>query len=235
MTLRGSLRPTQEELDEALKQERGTYASQRMTLGVEFGTKKAKKVIADQTVNAINVRKPGETAPVVDAAQQAVLDDLNVKTEGMMTVEERQQEADKSKPRPDANLSADTPADVYPIQRLVGEDELGLVRVMDWQSAMKKGENVKLRMRYVAHRLRKVATGKDTTALKLLKYLNVMLTWYAALEPARGVKKVPFKDKLLEKVDAPGAILESLRKNFTDGRYVCSLTLLSSHVILQHS
>ena len=194
-----------------------------MTLGQEFGTKKAKKVIADQTVNAINQRKPGETAPPVDAAQQAVLDELNVKTEGMMTAEETQREADKSKPRPTPNPEATTPADVYPIERLVSQDDLALIKVLDWQNATKKGEAVTLKMRYTARRLRKLATAKDATSLKLLKYINIMLTWYNALESGRGMKKIPRREVIAEKVDAPGAILSSLVKNYSDGKYVLML------------
>jgi DNA-directed RNA polymerase I subunit RPA49 len=221
VTLRGTLRPTQEELDEeAALRDRATYATQRMNLGQEFGTKKAKKVIADQTVNAINQRRPGETAPPVDAAQQAVLDSLNLKTEGMATAEERQTEADRSKPRPNDNKNATTPAEVYPIERIVPTDDLALMKVADWQMAAKKAENVKLTKRYVAHRLQKAGTTRDTTNLKLLKYMNIMLTWFDALESRRDTKKVPFQDKLREKVDAPGAILGSLRKHFTDGQYV---------------
>jgi DNA-directed RNA polymerase I subunit RPA49 len=202
-----------------------------MTLGQEFGTKKAKKVIADQTVNAIHQRRQGETAPPVDAAQQAMLDQLTINTEGMMSREEQQKEMDKSKPRPNPDMHAKSPADVYTVDNLVGEEELGLIKVNDWQSAMKKGENVKLGSRYVANRLRRTATVKDTTNLKLLKYMFTMLTWYGALEKQRDGKKLPNKDKLREKVDAPAAILESLRRKFTDSLYVhddAHLSIISS-------
>jgi DNA-directed RNA polymerase I subunit RPA49 len=220
VTLRSTLRPTQEDLDEEARQRDGqTYTSMRMSLGQEFGTKKAKKGIADATVNAINQRKPGETAPPVDAAQQAMLDSLNVKTEGMMTAEERQKEVDNSKPRPEPDMDATSPADVYPLENLVSEDDLGFVQVREWQQATKKGENVQLTMRYVARRLQKVATSKDAKNLKLLKYVHIMLTWFVAMESNRGGgRKLPQRDKLKEKVDAPAAILDSLRKKFSDGQ-----------------
>jgi DNA-directed RNA polymerase I subunit RPA49 len=191
----------------------------RMSLGQEFGTKKAKKIIADSTVNAINTRKPGDTAPPVDAAQQAVLDSVTIKTEGMMTAEERQQEVDKSKPRPNPNMDAASPAEVYPLENLISEDDLGFVQVREWQQAAQKGHNVELVTRYVARRLQKVATSKDANNLKLLKYVHIMLTWFLALDSNHGSgKKLPNRDKLKEKVDAPGAIIESLRKKFTDGQ-----------------
>ncbi|KIW09558.1 uncharacterized protein PV09_00431 [Verruconis gallopava] len=218
VTLRSTLRQTQEELDDAEHRERQTYASMRITLGQEFGTKKAKKVIADQTVNAIAQSRPGETAPPVDAAQLAMLDTLNVKTDGMMTAEEREVESNKAKPRPDPNMEATKPKDAYPVTSLVSEDDLSLVQVRDWQASAKEGKNMKLPMRYVARRLQKVASSKDTNNLKLLKYLNIMLVWFMALDSNRSGKRIPQREKLKEKVDAPGAILESLRKKFSDGR-----------------
>jgi DNA-directed RNA polymerase I subunit RPA49 len=222
VTLRSTLRPTQEELDEEARQrDRQTYASMRMSLGQEFGTKKAKKVIADATVNAINQRKPGETAPPVDAAQQAMIDSLHIKSEGMMTAEERQLEADNSKPRPTPNMAATSPAEAYPLENLISDDELSVMRVNEWQASVKTGENIKLTMRYVARRVRKVATSNDTKNLQILKYVDTMLTWFVALDSNRGNgKKLPPRDKLKDKVSAPGAIFQSLRKKFTDGQYV---------------
>jgi DNA-directed RNA polymerase I subunit RPA49 len=222
VTLRSTLRPTQEEIEEAkAQQERQTYSSMRLALGQEFGTKKAKKVIADQTVNAINQRRVGETAPSVNAAEQAQLDQLNIKTENMLTKEEAQQEIDASKPRPVADLQASNKEDVYPIENLVSEDDLQIVQVADWQAAAKSGQNTKLSMRYVARRMNRVATmNKDATKLRLLKYMYIGLTWYTALEPNRGAKKVPHGDKLREKVDAPGSIFKSLQQQFTDRGYV---------------
>lgn len=220
--LRSTLRPTQEELDEEARQEnRQTYASMRMALGQEFGTKKAKKVLADQTVNAINQRRPGETAPPVNAAEQAQLDQLNIKTEGMMTTAEAQAAIDSSKPRPELDLDATDRKDVYPLENLISDDDYNLMKVPDWRSAATQGKNVKFSQRYVARRMARIASmNKDDHKLKLLKYINIALTWFAALESTRSGKKLPHRDKLREKVDAPGPIFESLRRQFTEAKYV---------------
>jgi DNA-directed RNA polymerase I subunit RPA49 len=227
VTLRASLRPSEKEEEEMKNQQRESYANMRVALGQEFGTKKAKKVIADQTVNAINQRGKGETAPPVDAVQQAMLDALNIKTENMPTKEEQQALIDQAKPRPNPNLAAASPADVYPIPFLVSEEDLELLKVNDWKAAAKKQENVNLNMRYVARRLQKVATVKDDTNLKLLKYVNIMLMWFAALPKTRDGRKLPQRDKLKELVDAPAAIFESFRRQFTEGLYVYHLTPLT--------
>lgn len=223
VTLRSTLRPTQEELDkeEAEAKAKLTFTSARNTLGQAFGTKKAKKAIADQTDNAITSRKPGETAPVNDAVTEAMMESLKGTTSGMLTVEQRQEAVDSNKPRPEPNMEATSPAEVYALGQLIPDETLTAMAVRDWEQAMEKDEDVQVGMRFVAKRLKKVATGKDATKmLKVLKYVYILLTWYINLEPAKQGKKVPDAAKLKEKVDASANIIKGIQQRFADGRYV---------------
>ena len=221
VTLRTTLRPTQAELDEEARQrERQTFMSMRMALGQEFGTKKAKKVLADKTVNAISQRVPGETAPAVDAGQQAVIAALKARAGDMKTLEEIQEDVDASKPRPRAHLDAVTPADVYPLHELIDEDTLALLNVKEWKRAAKRNEDLKLETRFVARRLQPVVARKDETALKALRYLHILLMWFNALDSKKGGKRVRKPEEVQEKVDAPKGVLEGLKRNFSDGGYV---------------
>ena len=140
----------------------------------------------------------------------------------MATREELQNAVDEGKPRPKPNLAAETAADVYKVQDLVGVDVLRTIRVQEWQDKINAGTDVKTSSRFVSGRLQKVVQSGDVMKLKTLRYLLLLLDFYGALKPgARGVKKVPGLEDLKKvMVGVEERMLEGLKRRFADGRYV---------------
>ncbi len=193
---------------------------------MEFGTKKAKKAIASQTENAISPSKPRGTSPggsqrsvIQDPATKALLDAMADSTDQMATREELQSVVDEAKPRPKANLSAKTPADVYPVESLVGEETMAALTVKDWQDKVAFGEAVTgLKSRYVSQRLQKVATSSGSgkvVRLKVLRYLSLLLDFYLTLSVgARGPKRVPQMAQLKTALGVQGSLVDTIKRRF---------------------
>ncbi|KAI9748368.1 MAG: DNA-directed RNA polymerase I subunit rpa49 [Candelina submexicana] len=198
----------------------------RQNLGMEFGTKKAKKAIASQTENAISPSKPRATSPggsqtpaIQDAATKALLDAMADSTDHMATRAELQSAVDEAKPRPKANLAAKTPADVYPVESLVGEETMAALTVKDWQDTVEAGEAVTgLKSRYVSQRLQKVATSSGSgkvVRLKVLRYISLLLDFYLTLNTgARGPKRVPQMVHLKKALGVQGSLVDTIKRRF---------------------
>jgi DNA-directed RNA polymerase I subunit RPA49 len=224
VTIRSTLRPSQEELDEANERaEKKTMTSLRQTLGMEFGTKKAKKAIASLTENAITPHKGANGASAAgvrqDALTEAMLDNLATTTASIPTREDKQATIDSAHPRPTPNLDAIRPSEAYPLKDLVSDEDLSKLAVKDWQDTLAAGEKIQTTMRYVAFRLD--ALNGKTKMLKVMKYLYTLLNFYIALKPLRtGGKKLPTREDLKKATGADGAILDGIRRNFAVGRSV---------------
>lgn len=192
-----------------------TYAKQREELGMEFGTKKAKKALLSKTVNAIG----GSAGKGVEAA---VLDSVKEATDALPVKEEQQDSILASKPIPHPNLEAQKIEDVYRITTLVPPGDMRALAVKEWQDAVKSNTEVKLSSRFIANRLQAVVARDDVQALKALKYLHLLLEFNSALAIGRGGgKKVPMKEKLREKMAAwPETLIENVRRRFAEGGYV---------------
>jgi len=213
VTLRSTLRSAA--ADVGVQKAARTFARQREDLGMEFGTKKAKKALASRTVNAI-------TGPTEQGVEAAVLDSVKEASNALPVRDEQQGSILAAKPIPKANLDASTVEDVYPLSRLVPPVDVRTLAVKDWQDAVKQGLEVKLGSRFVANRLQAVVAREDVQTLKALKYLLLLLDFYGALGSGRGAgKKVPMKDKLREKLAAwPENMVENVRRRFAEGGYV---------------
>ncbi|KAL8867776.1 MAG: hypothetical protein Q9174_005442, partial [Haloplaca sp. 1 TL-2023] len=212
MVLRGHVRVTDEDAEPAAKAPKGLSA--RATLGLEFGSKKSQRAIQALTKNAISPMKPGRPAPgssqsVKDPVASAVVSSMAATTSSMPTRQDLQAAADESKPRPQPDLSAETPADVYPIDQLVGQGTLRQMTVEGWQSAVEEGEDILTKSRFVSHRIQAVVSSGDIRKIKVLKYLLLLLDWYGALldGPKGRGRKVPHGDKLQEKLGTWGSEL----------------------------
>ncbi|RDI86487.1 hypothetical protein Vi05172_g3336 [Venturia inaequalis] len=239
VTIRSTLRPSQEELDEAAarEQKRQTMGSLRQTLGMEFGTKKAKKAIASLTENAITPQNAGASAGTrQNALTEAVLNNLATTTASIPTREEKQATIDSAHPRPVPNLDAIRSSEVYALKSLVSDEDLSRLAVKDWEDAIAAGEKIETNMRFVAFRLD--ALNGKTRMLKVMKYLHILLNFYIALKPLRGGgKKLPTREDLKKATGADGAILDGIRRNFAQGSelpkwhldklilHICALTL----------
>lgn len=199
------------------------FAAQRKSLGMEFGTKKAKKMIASLTENKISSRaRPDGTIPV-DARTAAMLEDLAETTASLATREERQAAVDDAKPRPKPNLAATTPAEVYDLHSLISEEELKDMPVKAWQDAAETGDDVRTLSRYVSNRLYELSSKKERVLrLRLLRYVYMLIQFHAALQSGKGgTKRLPPKADLAAKIEeASDAVLGGIKRRFADGSYV---------------
>lgn len=191
----------------------------RTILGEAFGTKKSQKAIRSLTENAISSSKPTQTGSgkqVLDAAASAVIESMSQNAASAPTREELQALVDEAKPRPKANLAAESVADVYTIEDLVGFEVLKALQVRDWQTQLKKGESITTASRYVSNRVTQVGISGDVKRLKALKYLCILVDWLGCLKKgSHKTLKLPPKEDVKNSVSAAGQpFLESIRKRF---------------------
>lgn len=214
--------------------------SSRAALGLSFGTKKSQKAIRALTENAIAPRKPlnGSTTAASPSSSQpldplaaAVVESMASTTSTMPTREELQLDVDDAKPRPKPNLLATTPSDVYDVSDLVGgEETLRLLVVRDWQDAVAANKPVVTTSRFVSKRLANLAQSGDVKRLKTLRYLLILLEFYASLgSGSKGIKKVPQREQLRKAMgNASEGVTEGVRRRFADSKYVLITCLLNS-------
>ncbi|GAB7362429.1 hypothetical protein MBLNU230_g2751t1 [Neophaeotheca triangularis] len=216
LSLRSTLRSEAQEV-EAAKQNR-SYAQQREQLGMEFGTKKAKKAIASKTENAISRDTKGKGKK--DAVQSAILDTVGNAAAAAPSKEAVDASLLASKPIPKPNLEAETVEEVYSLRTLIPPHDLRQIPVKDWQDAVASGTEVILAYRYPASHLTPVTQSEDISRLKALRYLDLLLHFHGALAKAgRAGHKVPKKDVLAEKLPAdqfPPEVVDSVRKRFSN-------------------
>ena len=140
-------------------------------------------------------------------------------TGSMPTREEMQKVVDEGKPRPTPHLDAEKPADVYPLEELVGIGNLRLLAVKDWQVKVEAEEDIETKSRFVSSRLRHIVQIGDVKKLKTLRYLLLLLDWFRCLksEP-KGAKKVPKKEELKTAISGISSeLLDGLGKRFAQG------------------
>ncbi|KZF19117.1 RNA polymerase I associated factor, A49-like protein [Xylona heveae TC161] len=212
LVLRGTLRA---EAQEVQRDNQKTKQALRNTLGMEFGTKKAKKAIASLTENAITA---SEDAKSTNSVADAVLDSMTESTQNMATREELQAAIDDAKPRPKANLDATTPAEVYPIDYLVGHDEMRTIAVKEWQDAVSANRNIETKSRFVSKRLNKVVASGDIPKIKALRYLLLLLDFHLSLKSGpKGVKKLPQKEEMRKFMGVQDSWIDGVRRRFAEG------------------
>lgn len=201
--------------DEAAKQRR-TIGQQRAELGREFGTKKAKKAIADKTINAIVKGVPGKDK---DEAQNAIFDSMAESALPTLSQQEQAEAIVASKPIPKPYLEAKNVEDVYTFDTLVPQDDARLLDVKDWQDTVRAGEGiVGFAHHYPLLRVTSLAKSDDILRLKALRYLTLLLEFHDALLSAgRAGKKVPKKETLKQKLSYwPETLVDRVRVRFAD-------------------
>lgn len=222
----------------AQRQQR-TFREQREQLGQEFGTKKAKKVIASRTENAITKDGGKGKGPQSDAAS-AVLESMADSAAATPRKEDVERELLAGKPIPKPNLEAATVEDVYTLNTLLPPGEARLVPVKEWQEKVRANEEIKFSHRFPAYRVAGIGKSEDVSKLKALSYLNLLLEFHDALQNAgRAGKKVPKKEILSKKLAAwPEQLVDSVRRRFSNAQnelpkwhmdnlytHMCALTL----------
>ena len=153
----------------------------------------------------------------------AVIESMSQSSTIIPSREELQAVVDEGKPRPRPNLDAETPADVYKVQDLVGLDTLRVLSVRSWQEAVKKGEDVKTSSRFVSRRLVGIGQTDDVMRLKSLRFLLLLLDWNTALKPgSKGGKRFPGNEAIRKAVgpEIGEGILEGVRKRFAPETWV---------------
>lgn len=174
----------------------------RNELGLAFGTKKSQKAIKALTANAIQVspskNKSGSGGPTLDPVANAVVSSMASAAASMPSREEMQAEVESGKPRPKPNLQAEAPADVYSVEQLVGgEHTLRKIGVKGWIDRTKADENVQVRSRFVANRMKRLVEIEDVKKIRLLKYILLLIEWKNSLETKpKQIKKVPKLEKM---------------------------------------
>ncbi|KAL6713194.1 DNA-directed RNA polymerase I subunit rpa49 [Lecanora helva] len=203
------------------------YLSARNNLGLAFGSKKSQKAIRALTANAIKA-SPTKSATQdspdkrsqLDPLASAVVLSMADTASDMPTREQMQADIDEGKPRPKPNLQATTPAEVYPIEQLVGgANTLANMGVKDWIDKVQDGKGVELKSRFVARRLAVNVQRGDVKKLKVLRYLLLLIEWSLGLEtvPKRG-KKVPKLEKMGALVESYGSeVVAGVARRFADG------------------
>lgn len=190
-----------------------------------FGTKKAKKAIAAISENAITPLKSRGTSP--DSLKKAikkhptalaVLESMAISAENAPTKQSMQAAIDDAKLGPKINPAAEIPADVYPRSSIVGDDVLMECKVKPWVDAIEAGEEVHMAYRFTAHRLKAIVKKDDIVKLKVMKYMLLLMEFLFTLKGLRGGgRKLPPKDVLKTKLNISDALLNTVKKRFTDG------------------
>ena len=209
----------------------------RTDLGQTFGTKKAKKALQDNVLNAISPqKKAGEPSAPMDGIGRAIFDSVGSITKDMATREELQAVVDDAKPVPRANLDAEDIQDVYDPEVIIGADILNLVPIQEWREKVKHKEGVQTPSRFVAARVNSLAVHEaDTTRLRVLRYLQFVLIFYLQSKPGRqkGTRSIPQREKLQEILQpAPEAVIENIRRKFSDAGQMRKfhIDLLATHL-----
>ncbi|KAH8733215.1 DNA-directed RNA polymerase-like protein I 49 kDa polypeptide [Phaeosphaeriaceae sp. PMI808] len=222
VVLRSTLRSETEEMreeQERLEARQATMMAKRHALAAEFGSKKSRKAIEDMTLNAIRSAKADDpTATRDEGVAGNILQNMSTALGSMPTKQELEAAVDSSKPRPTPNLAAEYPADVYPIDTVVGSELMTMIEVKDWVQASEAGQGVDVSSKYVARRIVKLAKNKQIQKLKVLRFILLCINFNAALTGGGGkfAKRIPQREKLeaLMGEDTPAGCIMALRRKF---------------------
>jgi DNA-directed RNA polymerase I subunit RPA49 len=214
VTVRSSLRSEAEELHNRqarIEAAQSTFTAKRHALAAEFGSKRSRKAIEDMTQNAI---QRGDATKDEGVAEN-VLQGMSGATAAMPTSEELAAAVDESKPRPKANMAAEYPVDVYPVDTVVSKELMALIEVSDWVSASEAGAGVEVRSRFVAKRISKLVKNKQYQKLKLLRFILLCVKLNDIAKPGR-VRKLPPKGKFETAMgeDVLAALGNTIRRRF---------------------
>lgn len=212
--------------------------SARSNLGLAFGTKKSQKAIRARTANAIKASptksksQTSENRRALDPLASAVVSSMAQFTSSMPTREQMQADIDQNKPIPKPNMAAESPAEVYPVEQLVGGTNV--LRNMNVQELMDKvnaGEDVQTKSLFISRRLRAVVQSNDVKRVKTLRYLLLLLEWYKGLKiGSRGAKRVPKDEDMGHLIEQYGSeVVRGVGRRFADQGSACPASCSSMH------
>ena len=158
--------------------------------------------------------------PIFDASVSAIIDSMDRPT--AFSRKQMQAETDANKPVPKPNLDAKRPQDVYTAEGLISERALRLVGIHEWQEAIEKKQSIQTPSRFVSNRVKRVVMSGDSTKIKMLKYLHLLISWKRDLIPNKrggGYKLSPKpKDDALK--DNDGLVRDAIKSKFAPEAYV---------------
>ncbi|CDF91754.1 ZYBA0S14-00276g1_1 [Zygosaccharomyces bailii CLIB 213] len=178
----------------------------RTALGETFGTKKAKKAIADLERNRIDSDKLADSA--VD-----IVDTVKTASKDLPTRSELENSVTNDRPTPLADVDATDVEMIYPVENIIPKREWNFIRV----GTLLKETNQEKRLEmlpyakspYLVAKLPSLTQSTQTTKLQLLYYLSLLLGVYEN-------RKVSNKLKLLERLNSPPeTLLDGVLERFT--------------------
>jgi DNA-directed RNA polymerase I subunit RPA49 len=185
---------------------------------MEFGNKKTKKQIATRADNAVigsSSRADGKR----DVASEALLASIAKTVASMPTVDAMNAAAEEKKPKPKADLSAQRPDLVYPIENLIAPEVMQSINVQDWIDAVNKKTPPAITSRFVQTRLTDFVISRDLTKIKVLRYMLHVITFFHSLRSVGKSKRIPARPELLSKMRAPEFLVEAVKKQFGREKY----------------
>ena len=158
--------------------------SSRAALALAFGTKKSQKAVKESISNAIASQKGTQE---LDAVAEAVLSSMPTET---VSKESVQAGLDAQRPIPPPNLEAPTPADVYPLSVLIGNEEtLSKIRVKEWLDAKEANEAIDTKSHFTKTRIWRILEKGDVKQTRILRYTELLIAWYRAIFLDRDNKR----------------------------------------------
>ncbi|GAV48486.1 hypothetical protein ZYGR_0I07830 [Zygosaccharomyces rouxii] len=178
----------------------------RTALGETFGTKKAKKAIADLERNRIDSDKLADSA--VD-----IVDSVKTASKDLPTRTDLENSVTMDRPTPVANVDATDVEQIYPIENIIPKREWNFIRVGSLLKETDPEKRLEMlpytKSQYLAKKLPTLTQATQTTKLQLLYYLSLLLGVYEN-------RRVSSKDKLLERLNAPPeTLLDGVLERFT--------------------
>lgn len=230
MVIRSTLRQSENDNnDSESEKDAPKNLSARSNLGLAFGTKKSQKAIRALTTNAIKASptksksQTSGTGRALDPLASAVVSSMAQYTSSMPTREQMQADIDENKPIPKPNLAAETPAEVYPVEQLVGGTiVLRNMNVQELMDKVKAGEDVQTKSLFVSNRLRAVVQSDDVRKVRTLRYLLLLLDWRRGLkEGVKKGKKVPKDEDMGPLFEQYGSeVVRGVGRRFADKGWV---------------
>ncbi|AOW04980.1 RNA polymerase I associated factor, A49-like protein [Yarrowia lipolytica] len=157
--------------------EQKSYREQRVNLGNEFGTLKAKKTLASLARNNIDSNE------LVDF-EDDVVEAVATATANLPTQEQVSMAMDDARPIPKHNLETLDVNEIYPVEGYLTDEEAGYIRseaILDEQDIGKRVDMLPYRTsQMVRDSLYKITDKTDETMYKtsLLYYLSLLIGFY---------------------------------------------------------
>lgn len=156
----------------AVKQTHARFIDQKNALGEAFGTRKAKKVIADQARNRIDADQLAEV-------QTDIIDSVKSTTTNLPSRQELTEKVLNDRPTPVANVDAADVADIYPIDNLISSTERDYIRVDPILNETNTKEKLELLpFQDDSFLAKRIAGETDPTKLQLIYYASLLLGLY---------------------------------------------------------